>query len=379
MTRARDVANIDGILTTKGDIYAATAASTPARLGVGSNGETLVADSAATTGLRYQSNFAAGKNKIINGDMNIWQRGTSITLPIANNSYSGTDRFCFSRNGTSSVITCSRQAFTPGTAPVAGYESNYFMRLNQTVAGSGMTYNEIQYKIEDVTTFAGQTVTFSFWAKADSARTVPQVVLIQNFGSGGSSQVNTNIMTSLSITTSWQRFTATITLPSISGKTIGTSSFLEIDMQLFMNTTFTFDTWGWQLEAANTATAFQTATGTIQGELSACQRYYYRSTSSAGSQTAIGISGITNSTTNLVGYFNPPVPMRVTPTAVDFSSIGTQTTASGLTAISAVSIVNESTNSSVSLNLTSSGFLANLFGLVRGTTGTGYIGLSAEL
>lgn len=53
MTRSRDVANIDGLLTTKGDIYAATAASTPARLGVGSNNTVLTADSAEATGLKW--------------------------------------------------------------------------------------------------------------------------------------------------------------------------------------------------------------------------------------------------------------------------------------------------------------------------------------
>jgi hypothetical protein len=53
MTRSRDVANIDGLLTTKGDIYAATAASTPARLGVGSNNQVLTADSSTATGLKW--------------------------------------------------------------------------------------------------------------------------------------------------------------------------------------------------------------------------------------------------------------------------------------------------------------------------------------
>jgi hypothetical protein len=46
---------------------------------VGSNGETLVADSAAATGLSYQGNFAAGKSKIINGDFGINQRAFTIT------------------------------------------------------------------------------------------------------------------------------------------------------------------------------------------------------------------------------------------------------------------------------------------------------------
>jgi hypothetical protein len=41
MTRARDVANIDGILTTTGDTFYASAAGTPARLGVGTTGQVL--------------------------------------------------------------------------------------------------------------------------------------------------------------------------------------------------------------------------------------------------------------------------------------------------------------------------------------------------
>ena len=53
MTRSRDTANIETILTTKGDIYAATAAYTPARLGVGSNNQVLTADSSTSTGLKW--------------------------------------------------------------------------------------------------------------------------------------------------------------------------------------------------------------------------------------------------------------------------------------------------------------------------------------
>lgn len=41
MTRARDVANIDGVLTTTGDTYYASAAATPARLGIGSTSQVL--------------------------------------------------------------------------------------------------------------------------------------------------------------------------------------------------------------------------------------------------------------------------------------------------------------------------------------------------
>ena len=41
MTRARDVANIDGILTTTGDTFYASAAGTPARLGIGTTGQVM--------------------------------------------------------------------------------------------------------------------------------------------------------------------------------------------------------------------------------------------------------------------------------------------------------------------------------------------------
>jgi hypothetical protein len=149
----------NSIVDAKGDLIAASAADTPARLAVGNNGETLVADSSTSTGLRYQSNFAAGKNCIINGAFNVWQRGTSFSNP-ANGAYTS-DRFLLSYDGSGSTRTISQQAFTPGTAPAAGYESQYFWRANQTVAGTA-TYFDIRQSIENVTTFAGQTITISF-------------------------------------------------------------------------------------------------------------------------------------------------------------------------------------------------------------------------
>jgi hypothetical protein len=42
-------------LTTKGDIYAASAASTPVRVGVGSDGQALIADAASTAGVKWST------------------------------------------------------------------------------------------------------------------------------------------------------------------------------------------------------------------------------------------------------------------------------------------------------------------------------------
>jgi hypothetical protein len=207
-------------LTAKGDLF--TYSTTQARLAVGNNGDTLLADSSATTGLRWQGNFAAGKNKIINGDFGIWQRGTSFT-PSAAWNYNA-DRFAMYCAGSGHTPVVSRQTFTPGTAPVAGYEGLYFWRYSQAAAGSGNTTNNIAQRIENVQTFANQQVTLSFWGKADASRTVTSE-FYQEFGSGGSVGVTTSIG-SHSFTTSWQRFTATVTVPSISGKTVGTNSYL---------------------------------------------------------------------------------------------------------------------------------------------------------
>jgi len=249
--------------------------------------------------------FTAGKNKIINGDFGVWQRGTSFTNP-ASLTYNA-DRWCIYYDGSvTSVI--SRQTFTPGTAPVSGYEGSFFWRWAIT-AYSGGTVGTFFQRIEDVRTFAGQTVTVSFWAKADAARTVT-VGGNQNYGSGGSGANGVGSF-STSLTTSWQRFTGQLTIPSIAGKTIGTGSSLELSFQIAQNTVQTIDIWGVQIESGSTVTAFQTATGTIQGELAACQRYcVVIGGDSAYEPVAFGTTG---STTTIAVYRPLAQPMRIVP------------------------------------------------------------------
>jgi hypothetical protein len=278
--------------------------------------------------LRYTGNFAAGKNAILNADFNLNQR--SFTSTTTDGTY-GFDRWnLFTSGGT---CTYSTQAFTPGTAPVAGYEGTNFARLLTTGQTTG--YSILVQKIENARTFAGQTVTVSFWAKAGTGTPQVAVNFYRNYGTGGSPSAAeyTNTATKVTLTTSWARYSATLAIPSVSGKTFGTnanSSFIGLYLFTSDNVTAgsnslglqnaTIDFWGAQVEAGSVATAFQTATGTIQGELAACQRYYQRfvTESSFGN---IG-QGFASSTT--VAYLQVPLKttMRVSPTVFDRS--GTQ-------------------------------------------------------
>ena len=361
-------------LTTKGDIYAASAASTPARLGIGNDGETLVADSSQTTGLRYKEDYAAGKNKIINGDFGIWQRGTSFSNPT-NGTYTA-DRWFVELDGTGYTRTISQQTFTPGTAPVAGYEGTYFFRWNNSVAGTGNTINALSTRLEDIRQFAGQTATLSFWAKADASRALTVYAYQQS--TGGSGTVTTTVGTA-TLTTSWARYTMTVAIPSLSGITIGTNSNIQIRIAMPTGVTMTCDFWGMQMEESSVATAFQTATGTLQGELAACQRYYYRT--SPGNSGALTPYGNAKSTTVVVYSYFPPITMRRSATSVDFSSLVAfdGVNGSAITALTMGGTLGQTAQVQCFDATVASGLTQFRPYTIYTNSATGYLGFSAEL
>jgi hypothetical protein len=334
--------------------------------------------------------FSAGKNKLINGDCNVNQRSFTSTTTSAT---FGFDRFKLESSGGTSTYTA--EAFTAGTAPVSGYESKNFMRLVTSGQSAVGNFSGISQPVEDVRTFAGQTVTFSVWAKASSGTPNIGFCVEQAFGTGGSATVPTSA-TVQAITTSWARYSFTINVPSISGKTIGTGA-PQLNTRVFTSAgtsisgagypavgiqNVTIDLWGWQLEAGSTASPFQTATGTKQGELAACQRYYWRTT--ASTNFAYLAMGMCISTTTGKIQVPLPVPMRVVPTSMDTPTASTLRLVDGVTgtALNATPLLDaDTTNASVTFNAVVASGLTQYRPIFIGanSSSTAYFGFNAEL
>jgi hypothetical protein len=206
----------------------------------------------------------------------------------------------------------------------------------------------------------------------------------QNFGSGGSASVFSSLNT-ISLTTAWVRYSTTFTLGSLTGKTIGTSNFLMLGLRMPTSAGVvrvgTYDYWGVQVEAGSTATAFQTATGSIQGELAACQRYYQRMTTTSAA-TAFS-NGHNNTTTSGNFAINFLVQMRTSPTALEQSGTATDyqiLASNAATNCSAVPTFANSSNTTIRINASvASGLTTGQGNMLRAGTTSAYLGWSAEL
>ena len=211
-------------------------------------------------------------NVVINGDFRIAQRG-DITFNSTGYTF---DRWRLFPGGGGNAAEVTRSEFSLGQTAVAG-EPRYYITLNRTsVDTSGDAY--LTHKIESVRTLAGQTCTVSYWARASVPVTQGnfRVRTIQDFGSGGSPSAN-NITNfdDPALSTAWQRFTSTITLPSISGLSLGTDGNDSLILRfLLVNAAgvAAVDIANVKLEPGDIAGDYRPRP--IGEELARCQRYY---------------------------------------------------------------------------------------------------------
>jgi hypothetical protein len=212
------------------------------------------------------------KNRLINGNMDIWQRGTTFTG-------SGTLTY-FADRWSSVQYAGSTSTVTRQSSGITGI--SYCMRVQRPNGGTNTGTINVGQSIESINCLdlAGQSVTFSFYARAGSNFSAASSALISAIYSGTGTDQNlyngytgsTDSTATNTLTTSWQKFSLTRTIPSNATEvgvafyytpvgTAGANDYYEIT-QL-------------QLEIGSTATPFEQIL--ISQELINCQRYFEKS------------------------------------------------------------------------------------------------------
>jgi hypothetical protein len=340
-------------------------------------------DTNGTLNLLGQSvTTSAGKNAVINGGMDIWQRGTSFTVASLTNTFAA-DRWCGRRGATG--MTLSRQT-TSDTTNLPFIQ--YSLRMQRDSGNTATNPLTVSQSLETVNSipYAGRTITVSFYARRGANFSATSNVVNCDIYTGTGTDQNVQLgytgsvqsgQVSATLTTTWQRFSGSVSIPATATEmavyfnytptgTAGAADFVE----------FT----GVQLEFGSTVTTFSRAgAGGIQGELDACQRYYWR-TNATNTFSAHGQGGFVNSSQVNI-YLVHPVPMRISPSSLDYSNVTIYTLTDTNFAVSAVTL----------LSAVSSGLISRVqAGVTGGTAGTGavltnnnttagYVGLSAEL
>jgi hypothetical protein len=293
--------------------------------------------SIATTA--YVQAVAQGHNYIHNPLFNLSQR----TGPFTTNNTITIDRWrmLFAGGGSLQV---SQQPHDDTSRGQIGDETAEYFLYAEAVAGSNPTDNKIvEQKIENVRRLAGKTVTVSFWAK--STGTAIGVSLAQNFGTGGSPSAD--VFTSgvnVPVSTTWARHTATIALPSIAGKTLGSNGDSGTRVLFWLSggtdsgsasggiglKTQNVSLWGVQLEVGSVATQLERIES--QTNVANCQRFYQAGSVLAASYGTIG--------TQIYAQVGLPTTMRAVPNVVSAnngsSNITTPVVTASGSALSAV-------------------------------------------
>jgi hypothetical protein len=269
-----------------------------------------------------------GRNTLQNALFNIQQRGAG---PWTSTLY-GPDRWVCAIQVTGGGSGSAQiGAMTAATAAAFNDEAAQYNIQFGITAGTGAgDFIILRQFMENVRRFAGKQMTLSFWAWCASGTPKVCVEFAQQFGTGGSPSANVNGigMTPITISTTPTRYSVTFTMPSVAGKTFGTTAgtdLTEVNLWMSAGSTYsasragsigfqsgTFLFWGIQLEIVQPG---QTQPSPLEkvdpGEdLRRCQRFY---------QSYLGSDNITfwayGATNWPIGYTTLlPVKMRASPT-----------------------------------------------------------------
>jgi len=219
--------------------------------------------------------FQANKNLIINGAMQVAQRGTSFTA----DGYT-VDRWQLSLSGGTATVT--QEAFALGQTEVSGNPKNY-LKVACSVGNNNCGINQ---PIENYAAGAGGKVTISFWAKGTNpAGGYFNLQLWQRMANGTGFHE-----TALTLNSDWTYHTFIFELGSLSGFTANSSSHLDLIIRQPVGDSST-DAWelnitNVQLELGSVATPFEHRS--YGEELALCQRYYQKDWYAGGACVTVG-------------------------------------------------------------------------------------------
>ena len=320
----------------------------------------------------YRGSAPLSPNLVINGNFDIWQRGTSISVSSSALAYTADRWYCVA-DGTTTV---SRVA----TGQLQG--STYSLRSTRSTATPGSHNLNQLIETLHVRSLMGKTVTFSINLRRSAGIANPislNIYKSATVDAGNAASWSTVATTNVPIsviptgTTSsdWYRASVTALIPND-----GTANTLMLSIGTFgINNNDYFEISQAQIEIGPVPTSFHRNQENIQAELAACQRYYWRISSGSNAYTWFGSGG--SSSTAVYLSFPFPVTMRTIP-VLDASAGSTFAGVPSGTGTAISLQADGSSNTIAAVLLQGTGFGAGT--TIRGNnTTSAYLGFNAEL
>jgi hypothetical protein len=289
-------------------------------------------------------------NLIINGDFEVWQRGTSFSA----GGYTA-DRWFSHAND-----NVSRQNFTLTNPEIPS--SKHFLRLSPNSIGG---FHTIQYNIENAgESLSGKAVTISFWARSNTSNSYDLTMYTALLND--QQLVFPNSL--FSLTPTWTKYTGTFNIPITNNSNI--HRYLRWHTGVSDNSRG-FDLAQVQLEEGTVATPFRRNANSIQGELAACQRYCQ----------VLGVSGVGMwfSTTTCQITWPLLVEMRVSPSVTLTTTTPSVSDAGVANRVGSGSTFSIDTSSTTGIKGNINGFSSATNGRVAQVQQAGIIRVEAEL
>ena len=292
----------------------------------------------ADLGNVYDDGALSNRNLIINGAMQVAQRGASFT-GLTNGSTGYTlDRWRWSEGGSPSFVT----DVTQDTSAPDGFASSYKIAVTTAAPSLGANHSlRLMTRLEgqdlQQTAFGtsnAKNLTLSFWVKSNKTGTY--IAWVYN----GDAVRHISKAYTVDAADTWEYKTLTIDGDTISGFTNDNGTSIQLEFVLAAGSDYTSGTlattwqadnlanrhvgnvnlvdstsnyWqitGVQLEVGDTATPFEHRS--YSDELARCMRYYYKIGGVSGKKPVI-CNAMAYSTNEIYGVFHLPVPMRTIP------------------------------------------------------------------